>query len=52
MIVKNECHECEHAKDLHECTTKHVEEARRMISAGKLEEADKQLSNLEKHLKE
>jgi hypothetical protein len=52
MSKKTGCHECEHAKDLYGCASKHVEEARRMISEGKPEEADKQLHSLEKHLKE
>jgi len=52
MSKKNECHGCEHAKDLHGCASKHVNEARKLISEGKFEKADEQLLNLEKHLKE
>jgi hypothetical protein len=52
MSGKTGCHGCEHAKNLHGCASKHVGEARRMISEGKVEEADKQLHSLEKHLKE
>ena len=52
MSGKKGCHTCEHAKDLHGCASKHVAEARKMISEGKFEEADKNLHSLEKHLKE
>jgi hypothetical protein len=52
MSGKNGCLVCEHTKDLHGCASKHVGDARRMISEGKFEEADKQLYRLEKHLKE
>ena len=52
MSGKTECHKCEYAENLHGCASKHVEEARRMISEGKFEEADRQLYSLEKHLKE
>jgi hypothetical protein len=52
MSKKTECHGCEHAKNLHGCASKHVGEARKMISEGKLAEADKHLQNFEKHLKE
>jgi hypothetical protein len=52
MSKKTGCHECEYAKDLHGCASKHVGEARKMISEGKFEEADKNLHSLEKHLKE
>ena len=51
MSGKTECHKCEYAENLHGCASMHVEEARRMISEGKFEEADRQLYSLEKHLK-
>jgi hypothetical protein len=52
MSNKTGCHECEYAKDLHRCASHHVGEARKMISEGKVEEADRQLYSFEKHLKE
>ena len=51
MSNKHECRGCEHAKDLHGCASKHVEQARQMISEGKYMEADEQLKGLENHLK-
>jgi len=52
MSSKNECHGCEHAKNLRGCASKHIGQARKMISEGKFEEADEQLNSIEKHLKE
>lgn len=51
MSKKNEGHCCEHAQNLHGCASKHVGEARKMISEGKFDEADNQLKGLEEHLK-
>lgn len=50
MSNKNECHACEHAKNVQGCSSKHVAEARKLISEGKYQEADKQLRSFEKHL--
>ena len=47
-----ECKKCRYAEDLKGCTTKHVGEARRLISKENPEGADLQLSYLEKHLEE
>jgi len=44
------CGACEYAEDLRGCASKHVAEARRLISEGKVEEANGQLVGLEKHL--
>ena len=44
--------ECEYAEDLKGCATKHVGEARRLISKGNPEGSDLHLNYLEKHLKE
>ena len=52
MSKNTKCGVCEHADDLKGCAFKHVAEARRLISQGKVEEADSQLSSFEKHLKE
>ena len=52
MSEKIGCQKCEHSEYLHGCASKHVGEARKLISEGKVEEADKQLDSLEKHLKE
>ena len=40
------------ADDLKGCAFNYVAEARRLISQGKVEETDSQLSSFEKHLKE
>ena len=51
MSGKHTCHNCEYANNLQSCASKHVGEARKMISEGKYVEADKQLKGLEEHLK-
>ncbi len=38
MSKKTKCGVCEHAEDLKGCASKHVAEARRLISQGKAEE--------------
>ena len=48
---KFDCKRCEHAEDLRGCASKHVGEARRLLSEGDAEAADHQLDGLEKHLK-
>jgi len=52
MGKEKKCGVCEHAEDLKGCASKHVSEARRLISEGKIEEADGQLESFERHLKE
>jgi hypothetical protein len=51
MSSKDECCICEYGRNIHGCASKHVSLARKMISEGKIDEADKQLSGLEEHLK-
>ena len=43
---------CEFEHDLKGCTLKHISKARNLISEGKIEDADVELSYVEKHLKE
>ena len=43
---------CELVDDLKGCALKHISEARRLISKGKFEDADVELSYAEKHLRE
>jgi hypothetical protein len=44
--------ECEFEEDLKGCALKHIGEARKLISKGKFEDVDVELSYAEKHLKE
>jgi len=44
--------ECELKNDLKGCALKHIGEARKLISEGKVEDADAELSYAEKNLKE
>ena len=50
MCEKEE--KCEFEEDLKGCALKHISEARKLISKGKFEDADVELSYAEKHLKE
>ena len=43
---------CKFKDDLRGCALKHIGEARKLISKGKFEDADVELSYAEKHLKE
>lgn len=52
MCRKVVCKKCEYAENLKGCATKHVGEARRLLSEGNAKEADLQLSYVETHLKE
>ena len=52
MSREVKCRVCEHAEDLRGCASKHISKARRLISQGKVEEADSELSSFERHLKE
>ena len=50
MCKKEE--KCQFEDDLKGCALKHISEARKLISKGKFENADVELSYAEKHLKE
>ena len=52
MCKEVECKKCECAEDLKGCATRHVGEARKLISKGDLEGADRQLNHIERHLTE
>ena len=43
---------CEFRNDLKGCALKHISTARKLISKGKIDDADAELSYAEKHLKE
>jgi hypothetical protein len=48
----SDCKGCKYAKDLKGCTSHHVETARKLISEGKIKEADESLKGIQKHLQE
>jgi hypothetical protein len=48
----NECECCKYANDVKGCASKHTETALKLIAEGKVEEAQKNLENLQTHLKE
>jgi hypothetical protein len=50
-VCKEEA-KCNLRNDLKGCALKHISEARKMISKGKLKDADAELSYAENHLKE
>lgn len=50
--MSKDCKKCEHTNNLKGCAKKHAETARKLISEGKIKEADENLENFEKHLKE
>ena len=52
MCSEIECKTCDYAEYWKGCAEKHVSEARRLISEGDQEGADRQLSYFERHLKE
>jgi len=47
-----DCKSCKYSEDLKGCASKHVGEALKQLSEGKIAEANQNLENLEKHLKE
>ena len=49
---EGECEECEFRHDIKGCVLKHITKARKLISEGRLEDADAELRYVEKHLKE
>jgi len=50
--MSEECNTCRYATDLKGCASKHVSEALKQLSEGKIAEVNQNLENLEKHLKE
>lgn len=50
--MSKECKKCEHSNNLKGCAEKHAATARKLMSEGKIKEADENLANFEKHLKE
>jgi hypothetical protein len=48
----SECKKCQYAHDVRGCASKHTETALKLIAEGKVEEAQKNLENLQTHLKE
>jgi hypothetical protein len=48
--MSEECKKCEHSGDLKGCAAKHASTVRRLLSEGKIEEAEKNLTGFEKHL--
>jgi len=52
MSEKNTCKGCQHAHDLKECASHHVETARSLLAEGKIEEADENLKGIQEHLNE
>jgi hypothetical protein len=51
MCEKEEV-KCEFRSDLKGCALKHIREARKLLSEGKVDDADAMLSYAETHLKE
>ena len=52
MCNQTECGKCDYNENLRGCATKHVEKARTLLAEGKVKGADRQLSYIERHLKE
>ena len=52
MTENSTCSDCEFSKDLKGCASHHAEEALRLLSEGKVEEAEDNLKGLQQHLKE
>ena len=48
----SECKKCKFASDVHGCASSHAETSLKLLSEGKVEEAQKNLENLQSHLKE
>ena len=47
----SECKGCKHANDARGCATTHAETALNLLAEGKVEEAQKNLENMQAHLK-
>jgi hypothetical protein len=50
--MSEECKKCEHSGNIKGCAAKHASILRMLLSEGKIEEAEKNLTSFEKHLKE
>ena len=48
----SECKSCKYAQDVKGCASTHAETALKLLAEGKVEEAQKNLENLQTHLKE
>ncbi len=48
----SECKKCKFADDVHGCASSHAETALKLLSEGKVGEAQNNLENLKSHLKE
>ena len=51
-FAMSECKSCKYARDVKGCASTHAETALKLIAEGKVEEAQKNLENLQTHLKE
>ena len=49
--MSEDCNQCEHSRDLKGCAAKHASVIRRLLSEGKIEEVEKNLTSFEAHLK-
>lgn len=52
MTEKSACKGCKFSKDLKGCASHHAEEALRLLSEGKVDEAEENLKGLQQHLEE
>jgi ABC-type Fe3+/spermidine/putrescine transport system ATPase subunit len=52
MSKGNQCGGCGYAEDLKGCASHHVEKARKLLTEGKVVEADENLSSLQQHLRD
>jgi hypothetical protein len=48
----SECKSCKYTHDIKGCASLHAETALKLLAEGKVEEAQKNLENLQTHLKE
>ena len=48
----SECKTCKHANDAKGCASTHAETALKLLAEGKVEKAQRNLENLQAHLKE
>jgi hypothetical protein len=48
----SECKKCKYANDVRGCASSHAETALKLLAEGNIEEARKNLENLQTHLKE
>jgi hypothetical protein len=52
MTERQTCSGCKYASDLKGCASYHAEEALKLLSEGKVEEAEENLKGLQSHLEE